>query len=132
RDLPETFPAPIVCVQHIGAGFMRGLVDWLRTDCKLKIKMAEAGEALALGTVYFPQENSHLVVDRHNRLMISQEPALNGHRPSVDMTFRSVAAHYGRSAAAVLLTGMGEDGAAGLKEISDAGGLTIAQDERTS
>jgi two-component system, chemotaxis family, protein-glutamate methylesterase/glutaminase len=132
RALPADFPLPILCVQHIGSGFVRGLVDWLGTDCSLTVKVAEPGELPRPGTAYFAPESLHLVLDGHGRLATSAQAPVSGHRPSVTVTFKSVAAFYGRAAAGVLLTGMGEDGAEGLKTIADAGGLTIAQDEKTS
>src|SRR5207244_2985960 len=123
---------PILCVQHIGAGFLHGLVEWLDAESRLRVKIAEQGESPVAGTVYFPREGAHLIVDHNGRLASSMEPAVNGHRPSVSITFKSIAAFYHRAAAGVLLTGMGEDGADGLKAIADAQGLTIAQDEQTS
>jgi two-component system, chemotaxis family, protein-glutamate methylesterase/glutaminase len=132
RALPADFPLPILCVQHIGPGFVRGLVEWLGSDCKLKVKVAEQGELPRAGTVYFPPESLHLLLDGHGRLITSAQAPVSGHRPSVTVTFNSVAAFYGKAAAGILLTGMGEDGAEGLKTIAEAGGLTIAQDEKTS
>jgi len=132
HSLPASFPVPILCVQHIGAGFQRGLVTWLDGHCKLKIKTAEPGEYPVAGTAYFPREGTHLTVDTAGRLAASLDAAVKGHRPSVTVTFNSVASFYGSGAAGVLLTGMGEDGAEGLKTIADAGGLTIAQDEQSS
>jgi two-component system, chemotaxis family, protein-glutamate methylesterase/glutaminase len=132
RALPADFPLPILCVQHIGPGFVRGLVDWLGADCRLTVKIAKPGELPRPGTVYFAPESLHLVLDAHGRLATSTQAPVSGHRPSVTVTFKSVAAFYGRAAAGVLLTGMGEDGAEGLKTIADSGGLTIAQDEKTS
>jgi len=132
RSLPSSCPVPIVCVQHIGAGFLQDLMDWLGVDSKLKIKKAETGERPVAGTVYFPQEDAHLIVDQNGRFATSIESSVNGHRPSITVTFKSIASYFRSAAAGVLLTGMGEDGADGLKEIALAGGLTIAQDEATS
>ena len=132
RSLPPDLSAPILCVQHIGAGFLQGLIDWLSLDSKLPIKIAEPGERPVPGTVYFPQEGAHLLVNSKGLLWSSMDAPVNGHRPSVTMTFRSVAEVFGKSAGAVLLTGMGNDGADGLKVLSDVGALTIAQDEATS
>ena len=130
--MPVTFPVPILCVQHISEGFLKGMVEWLDQQCSLKVRIAQTGELPLPGHVYFPQEDTHLVVDRAGRLMPSFEGPLDGHRPAVTTTFRSVSRQYGAAALAVLLTGMGRDGAEGMVEIHRAGGFTIAQDEATS
>ncbi len=127
--LPENFPCPILCVQHISVGFLDGLVEWLDSQCRLHIKIASHGETALPGTVYFPKEETHLEIDNQKRLLCSHAPHLGGHRPSITATFESVAHCYGHSAMGVLLTGMGSDGAAGLQAIQRAGGTTLAQDE---
>jgi two-component system chemotaxis response regulator CheB len=91
--------------------------------------VARDGEIPRPGSVYFPQEDTHLVVDRNGQLQASSEAPLGGHRPSVTVTFRSVAEHYGDAAIGVLLTGMGRDGGEGMQAMAQAGALTIAQDE---
>lgn len=130
--LPENFPAPLVCVQHIGEGFLDGLVEWLASLTSLKVKIATPGGFPEKGTAYFPPEGRHITFDTAGRFVASQEPSFNGHRPSIDITFKSVAHHYGPSSIGILLTGMGADGAEGLLDIHRAGGITIAQDEATS
>jgi two-component system chemotaxis response regulator CheB len=129
--LPPHFPAPILCVQHISDGFLEGLVNWLGMQCKVKFKVARSGEIAQAGTVYFPEEGTHLIIDDRGRLVSSHGPPLGGHRPSVTVTFKSVAEHYGHKAAAVLLTGMGKDGGEGMLHVSRAGGLTIAQNQES-
>ncbi len=130
--LPADFPAPVVCVQHIGEGFMTGLVEWLGSMCRLKVKQAEDNETPAPGTAYFPEDGRHLVFDSSGRFRHSKDEPVNGHRPSITVTMRSAAETFKSSSAGILLTGMGDDGAEGMKAIGDAGGFTIAQDERTS
>ena len=130
--LPANFPLPIVCVQHISLGFLSGLVNWLEATCRLPIEIAKSGEQPQPGKVYFPQEHQHLHIDAGGRFIHSQAPALDNHRPSITVTFESLAQFYGAKTIGVLLTGMGRDGADGMKAIADAGGLTIAQDEPTS
>lgn len=127
--LPATFPCPILCVQHISLGFLQGLVDWLDEQGTLRVKTAEQGEIPQPGTVYFPPEDRHLELDSGGRLTPTARPKINGHRPSVDVTFASVAAYYGPRALGMLLTGMGNDGAQGLLVMRQAGGVTVAQDE---
>jgi two-component system chemotaxis response regulator CheB len=127
--LPGDYAVPVLCVQHISRGFLHGLVEWLGAQCRLRVKVAEPGETAQPGTVYFPAEGTHLVIDDRGRLSASREDPVDGHRPSVSITFRSVARHYSRAAVAVLLTGMGKDGADGMQSVAQAGGMTIAQDE---
>ena len=129
--LPANFPMPILCVQHISKGFMHGLVQWLAPQCAMEVKIAESGERPAAGTVYFPKENTHLDLDAEGRLVTSNAPPINVHRPSVTVTFRAAARLYGKSSIGILLTGMGQDGVQGLGAIAQAGGITIAQDEKS-
>ncbi|HEX8235566.1 MAG TPA: chemotaxis-specific protein-glutamate methyltransferase CheB [Abditibacteriaceae bacterium] len=128
-QLPPDFPCPVLCVQHISEGFLQGLVEWLAAQCRVRVKIARSGETPLPGTVYFPEEETHLTVDNRGRLLSSHQPAVSGHRPAVDVLFNSVAAHYGNSAVAALLTGMGSDGAIGMQAIAHASGVTMAQDE---
>lgn len=127
--LPANFPLPILCVQHISEGFLKGLVDWLNSGCALSITIAQSGLLPLPGTVYFAPERTHLEIDSQGRLALLDALPVDGHRPSVTVLFNSAATYYRRSAIAVLLTGMGRDGAAGMQAIVQAGGLTIAQDE---
>ncbi|WP_071515154.1 chemotaxis-specific protein-glutamate methyltransferase CheB [Geitlerinema sp. PCC 9228] len=128
-QLPAKFPVPIVCVQHISEGFLSGLIEWLRVKCKLPVQVAASGEIPQPGTVYFPPEGMHLELTKQGRFWYSSAAPISGHRPSVDVTFKAIAASYGASAVGVLLTGMGSDGAQGIKAMADAGGTTVAQDE---
>ena len=127
--LPANFSCPVLCVQHISAGFLQGLVEWLHNSCPIHIKIAENGELARAGTVYFPPEDSHLEIDARGFLSLSHEPPVGGHKPAVTVTFESVARSFGRNAIAVLLTGMGSDGAPGMEAVMLAGGATLAQDE---
>jgi two-component system, chemotaxis family, protein-glutamate methylesterase/glutaminase len=131
-QLPADFPAPILCVQHISDGFLRGLVDWLGGHCTMPMKIAQVGEQPLAGTIYFPQEGAHLEIDQTGKLMCSHKAPIDGHRPSVTATFNSVADYSGDGAIGILLTGMGSDGARGMQAIFAAGGITIAQNEETS
>ncbi len=131
-QLPANFPVPVVCTQHISDGFLQGLVGWLASESQLQVKIAQVGELPLPGAVYFAPERSHLELDAKGRFIYSMSPLVDGHRPSVTVTFKSVANFYGRATAGVLLTGMGRDGAEGMQAIAQAGGLTIAQDEKSS
>lgn len=128
-SLPGNFPLPVICIQHISEGFLRGLIDWLSSKCRMKIEIAETGTAPRPGTIYFPPEDSHLKIDAAGKFIISSELPYDGHRPSITVTMKSAAGYYKNSALGVLLTGMGKDGAEGLLSIKKAGGITIAQDE---
>ncbi|MBE9125619.1 MULTISPECIES: chemotaxis-specific protein-glutamate methyltransferase CheB [unclassified Coleofasciculus] len=131
-QLPLDFPIPVICVQHICLGFLQALIDWLMTSCQLPIQIAQPGEMPKPGIIYFPPEHRHLEVDGKGRFVCSDSEPLDGHRPSVTVTFESVAQFYGKATVGILLTGMGRDGAQGMQAIAQAGGVTIAQDEATS
>lgn len=132
RQLPANFGLPLVCVQHIAQGFMAGLVDWLSNNCRIRICTAQEGAEPESGHAYFPADGRHIELDAKGRFHCSSAIAHNGHRPSVDRAFGSLARCHGAAAVGVLLTGMGRDGAQGLLEIRRVGGLTLAQDEPSS
>jgi two-component system chemotaxis response regulator CheB len=133
RALPSTFHQPILLVIHINEPFGSAFADWLDGQTGRRVAYPRDGEpvATANGRVAMAPAGRHLAV-RDGRLRLTRDPERHSCRPSVDVLFESVAREYGEAAAAVLLTGMGRDGAAGLLEIRRAGGLTIAQDEATS
>jgi two-component system chemotaxis response regulator CheB len=131
-QLPSNFPVPVICIQHICVGFLQGFIDWLSSSCRLPIQIAKPGDKPQPGMIYFPPEQQHLELDDRGRFICSNSPRLDGHRPSVTVTFKSVAKFYGGATVGILLTGMGRDGAEGMQCIAQAGGLTIAQDEATS
>jgi two-component system chemotaxis response regulator CheB len=130
--LPADFSIPIICVQHISEGFLDGLVQWLSGVCAMKIDMAREGSVPMPRTIYFPQEGKHLKFDSGGKFVLSSEPSYHGHRPSITETMKSAAEHYGSAVLSILLTGMGSDGAEGMQEVTRAGGITIAQDEKSS
>lgn len=130
--LPANFPLPVVCVQHIGDEFLEGFIEWMASLCRVKVKIARSGESPEAGTVYFPDKGAHLKMGTDGRFSHSPEPPCDGHRPSVTVMMKSLAGYYGNRMIGILLTGMGRDGAEGMKEISKAGGMTIAQSEATS
>ncbi|MEP0807674.1 chemotaxis-specific protein-glutamate methyltransferase CheB [Trichocoleus sp. ST-U2] len=129
--LPANFPLPVICIQHISEGFLQGMVDWLGLECRLPVKIARAGEIPKARTIYFPPERLHLELDTQGRFCHSAALPVGGHRPSVTVTFKSVASFYGQGTVGILLTGMGRDGAEGMETIARAGGITIAQDEKS-
>ncbi|ABK44343.1 response regulator receiver modulated CheB methylesterase [Magnetococcus marinus MC-1] len=132
RNLPADFPLPICVVQHISPGFVGGLIQWLNTDSALRVKMAEQGELLRAGQVYFAQDGKHLQVNRAMDGGLQAGYVLEPeslHRPAVDQLFNSVARECGAMAIGVILTGMGDDGAKGMKRMQERLAMTIAQDE---
>jgi len=131
-DLPRDFPAPILVVQHIAAGFVGGLAGWLGESCNLRVKVAEHGEPVLGRTVFLAADDRQLGVTADARVVVADAPPINGFRPSGTYLFESAARSYGASVAAVILTGMGSDGVGGLKAVKAAGGLVVAQDEATS
>jgi len=130
--LPSNFPVPIICVQHISEGFSAGLVKWLNTDCKLNIQFAKSGQKPEPGHIYFAPDAKQLEFNPQHQMVCTQAPSYGGHRPSISVTFQSMALRFGAHVTAVLLTGMGRDGVDGLLTIKQMGGMTIAQDESSS
>jgi two-component system chemotaxis response regulator CheB len=129
--LPADFAPPVLVVQHIAQGFVDSMVEWLRPQCALPIAVATSGRRLDQPGIYVAPNDRHLKV-RDRVVELSMEPPVSMHRPSVTVLFQSVARAYGGNVIAVLLSGMGDDGALGISEVKRAGGITIAQDERTS
>lgn len=132
KGLPQNFPFPIAIVQHIAAGFVTGLAHWLKSESSFLVKVATHGEPLKAGTVYLAPDNHHLEIGADRAVVLGDGQPVRGHRPSVDRLMESAARYYGKYTIGVLLTGMGSDGAQGLKKVREAGGKTIAQDEATS
>lgn len=126
-NLHGDFP-PVLVVQHIAPGFVDGFVSWLDATGPLRVKVAEHREPLLDRTVYVAPDAQHMGVG-DSRIMLSGAPAIEGCRPSATYMFESVARAYGRSTVSVILTGMGQDGVAGLRMIRAAGGRIFAQDE---
>jgi two-component system, chemotaxis family, protein-glutamate methylesterase/glutaminase len=130
--LPADFGPAVVVVQHMADGFIEGLANWLDELCALPVGVATSGARLLPGTVMIAPSARNLIVNDHMRVSIEQPPASQFHVPGVDVTFESVARAVGPRAVGVLLTGMGRDGAVGLKAMRDAGAITIGQDEDSS
>lgn len=131
-SLPEDFPAPVIVVQHVDVQFAKGLGEWLDSQTKLKVRLAEEGDQPSAGTVLLAGEDRHLVFTSPNRLGYTNEPADCSYRPSVDVFFKSARHFWKGDLIGVLLTGMGRDGAEGLRGLHDRGFHTIAQDAASS
>lgn len=133
-QIPADFPAAFVIVQHMPEGFTDMFARRLDECCALDIQEAKSGDLLIAGRVLICPGNHHLMVRRMPRgemVVLSDTQPINGHRPSVDVLFHSVAQEFGLTAVGIIMTGMGEDGAEGLGAIKAAGGMTIAQSEET-
>lgn len=133
EDLGSSVPVPTVVVQHMPAGFTRAFAERLNTHLPLQVREATHGEPLLPATVYIAPAGRQLLVERQEdgRLTLSLQAGAEDarHTPSVDVLFDSAAEAAGKKALAVLLTGMGSDGAKGMQRISKAGGMTLSQDE---
>jgi two-component system, chemotaxis family, protein-glutamate methylesterase/glutaminase len=133
-QIPGDFPASILVVQHMPEGFTEMFARRLDECCALDVQEAKSGDLLIAGRVLICPGNRHMMVRRMPRgdmAVLNDGPPVNGHRPSVDVLFHSVAQEFGPMAVGVLMTGMGEDGAEGLGAIKAASGMTVAQSEET-
>ncbi|HCL56914.1 MAG TPA: chemotaxis response regulator protein-glutamate methylesterase [Spirochaetia bacterium] len=128
--LPKDFPSVLI-VQHMPPKFTKNFADRLNGISKMRIKEAENGEKIQKGWVYIAPGDFHMELKDKTTLYIHQNEKVNRHRPSVDPLFYSAAKFYGKEGVGVILTGMGSDGAQGMKAMSDTGAFTIAQDEKT-
>jgi two-component system chemotaxis response regulator CheB len=131
QPLPPTCPA-LMITQHMPPGFTRSFADRLNKLCQITVKEAEDGERVLPGHAYIAPGDRHMELTRSGanyQVKLNDGPAVNRHRPSVDVLFRSVAQFAGRNAVGVILTGMGNDGAAGMLEMHRAGAYTLAQNE---
>jgi two-component system, chemotaxis family, protein-glutamate methylesterase/glutaminase len=133
-QIPGDIPAAFVVVQHMPEGFTDMFARRLDECCALEVQEAKSGDLLLAGRVLICPGNRHMMVRRMPRgemVVLSDGPPINGHRPSVDVLFHSVAQEFGPTAVGIQMTGMGDDGAEGLGAIKSAGGFTIAQSEDT-
>ncbi|MEJ7602050.1 MAG: chemotaxis-specific protein-glutamate methyltransferase CheB [Kofleriaceae bacterium] len=128
--LPADFEPPILIVQHIAAGFAQGFAEWLASATGRRVELASDGTRLTPNVTYVAPDDRHLELV-NDRIVVSSTAPVDGFRPSGTSLFRSLAA-LGNRAIGVILTGMGQDGVAGLREMRDAGAAVFAQDEATS
>lgn len=129
--LPANFNLPVFIVQHIDSHFAEGFVTWLNSTSKLPVSIPNHGDKIIAGRVYLPPGDQHIMVKDNGTIVISQDLPERGLRPSVDLLFKSIAQVYGKNSIAVLLSGMGKDGAVELKTLFDLGAYTFAQDENS-
>jgi len=131
-SLPADFSAAIVIIQHVDAQFAPGLADWLNQHSRMPVRLACEGDKITMGTALIASTSDHLVFTNANTLGYTPNPVEYVYRPSVDVFFQSVAKHWHGEVVGILLTGMGRDGAKGLKILKEAGHHTIAQDRASS
>lgn len=138
KDVLQRLPADVpgvVIAQHIPQAFSGPFAKRMNDSCDLSVCEAQDGQPILAGHAYIAPGDQHLLVFRdgaHYRCRLNDGPPVNRHRPSVDVLFRSVAQNVGGNSVGVMLTGMGRDGAEGMKEMRDAGAINFVQDERTS
>jgi len=135
QKLPRNFPSPILVVQHMPPGFTKAFAERLDSLCYVSVKEAEDSEEAVDGCVYIAPGDSHIVMEKMNNkriIRLSQSEKVSGHRPSADVLFQSMVKADLENNIGVIMTGMGRDGAMGIKEIHNNGGYTIAQNESTS
>jgi len=131
RGLPDSFPTPVLVVQHIADGFTEGLAGWLSQEGPLEVRSARDGDELRGGLVLLAPSKHHLVVSR-GTARLSDAPPVDTFKPSVTPLFVSAARVYGSRACGIVLTGMGRDGEEGVRALKRAGAHVMAQDEATS
>jgi two-component system, chemotaxis family, protein-glutamate methylesterase/glutaminase len=131
-SLPKHFPIPLVIVQHMADGFTEGFAEWLAGASAFPVQVARHREYVLPGKAYLAPQGMHMGITAGKVVQLSDEPAETGLRPSVSRLFHSVAENFGSKAIGVLLTGMGKDGAAELREMRERGAITIAQDKQSS
>jgi two-component system chemotaxis response regulator CheB len=125
--LPKGLPAAVLVVQHMLTGFTRPFCDFLRLHTKLDVHVVDGAVTMSPGSVYVAPDDRHLVTTQGDQIAPFDARPSQGHRPSVDVLFDSLATVHGKAAAGVILSGMGEDGASGLAAMAKAGSLTVAQ-----
>ena len=132
--IDPAFPVPILVVQHMPAGFTEEFAKSLDKICPLEVKEAAEGDVVKPGRVLIAPGNSHIELEKKalaTIIRLNQSPPVNGHRPSADVLFSSVAKQFGPRSIAVIMTGMGRDGAKEIGAVHKAGGITLAQDEQS-
>jgi len=131
-ELSANLSAPIVCVQHMSLGFIHQMAKWLDNLCKINVQVASDGTKPEPGHVYFAPDGYHLELDNNKNFKLVEKQEDEEICPSVDHLFSSLASQYGSNAVAILLSGMGKDGAVGMRAVNYAGGITIAQNQESS
>lgn len=130
-NIDANFPLPILIAQHIDQNFSEGFAKWLSSFSRLPVNIAVDGEIIKNGNVYLSSMGRHLLINPNGTINLKENNGVFIHKPSVDLLFKSVGMTYGNSVIAILLSGMGRDGALELKVLKDMGAYTIVQDEKS-
>lgn len=130
--LPANFPIPIVITQHISSGFTGSLVKWINTSSSMSVLVAQDGAKLSPGCVYFAPDDLHMGIAANRTIKLSNSGREYGMRPAISYMFRSLVGTMGKRCVAILLSGMGKDGAKEMGALRAKGALTIAQDRASS
>jgi len=130
-SLPVGLHAKVLLVQHMPEGFTRSLAERLDRNSAFSVRESQGGETLQSGVAYLAQGGKHLKIERGGRIVLTEDPPVHGVRPSVDVALLSIAQNYQGPVVVAILTGMGSDGAAGLRALAAKGAYTIAEDEST-
>lgn len=131
-DLPADFPLPLLIVQHIASGFVDGLATWLQEGTRLRVRVAKHGQRLEPGLALLAPDDCHLSMTSDGCAALVDDPPSGPFRPSANVLFDGVAKACGSAAIGVILTGIGNDGVAGLLTLKRAGGFCVAQDQASS
>ena len=130
--IPADFPFPILIAQHIEDGFVNGLVDWINNVSQITTKRGIEGELLKAGTAFISPASKHMEVNEKGKITLVDRKDSDIYHPSCDRLLSSVASVFKHNSIGVILTGMGRDGVDGIQQIKEQGGITIAQDEKSS
>ncbi|MBN2595821.1 MAG: chemotaxis protein CheB [Marinifilaceae bacterium] len=130
--LPKDLSLAVIVVLHIGDNKNDSFIQYLNKQSKVKIKEAEEKEKIKVGTVYFAPPNYHILIENDSTIALSADPKINHSRPSIDVLFESAAWHFKNQLIGILLTGLNQDGALGIKEIKKYGGITIVENPKTA
>ena len=131
-NLAKNFSTPMIVVQHIAAGFLEGMIEWLSKETALTLKIPKTGERIQAGHVYFAPEDHHMEITPSRHFMITKMGLNEVVKRPITHLFNSIAKIFGENSVGILLTGMGTDGAQGLKEMNSKGALTLAQSKESS
>ncbi len=129
QGLDRHYPLPILLVQHIARGFTTAMSDWLNQTVPLPVRIAARGDHMRPGHVYLAPDDHHICIVERNIISLRPSQPHDRYCPSADVLFESVAKAYGGQAIGLIMTGMGDDGARGLAQLRQVGGITLAQDE---
>ncbi len=131
QTITGDFPVPVLIVQHVSNGFAAGLAEWMDSQLSIHVRLAEDNLTPKPGCVYIAPDDFHMELNADGAIRLHQKPAYRGLRPSANYLFESFSKYYGKQSLAIILTGMGDDGAGGMLNLYRAGGLTIAQDRQS-